>query len=131
MNILNGIQNFLFFINNNWTAIIIIIGLVIAIKRKVKTYFSKSDDEKIAIAKKHIQETVLKLVTEAEVDYYEWTKAGAVKRSQVIEQIFTMYPILSKATNQDELIIWIDEVIDESLKTMRDIFKENNEVNVE
>lgn len=131
MSILNGIQNFLQFINDNWTTIIVIIGLLIAIVRKAKSFFSKSDEEKIAIAKKQIQEIMLKLITEAEVDYQEWTKAGSIKRSQVIEQIFLMYPVLSKVANQEALIIWIDTVIDESLKTMRDIFAENkSNVNV-
>lgn len=127
MNVLNGIKNFLQFINDNWTIIMVIIGLIIAILRKVKDYFNKSDEEKIDIAKKQIQETVLKLVTDAEVDYEEWVKAGAIKRSQVIEDIFIMYPILAKVTNQEKLISWIDEMINEALKIMRDIIKENSE----
>lgn len=123
MNILQGIKNFLMFVNDNWTMITVIIALVIAIVKKAKDFFSKSDDEKIAIAKQQIKETVLKLITEAEVDYYEWVQAGAIKRSQVINQIFEMYPILSKVTNQEELIAWIDKVIDDSLDTMREIFE--------
>ena len=127
MNILHGIQNFLQFINDNWTSIVIIIGLIIAIAKKAKNFFSKSDEEKIAIAKKQIQETMLKLITEAEVDYIEWIEAGSIKRSQVIERIFNMYPILSKVTNQEDLIEWIDDVIDESLEIMREIFAKNTE----
>jgi hypothetical protein len=130
MDILTGIQNVLEFINENWTAIIIIIGLVIAIVRKAVNFFSKSNDEKIAIAKQQIKETMLKLITDAETDYLEWVGAGAIKRSQVIEQIFAYYPILSKVTNQEELIAWIDEVIDESLKTMREIFEKQMEAAV-
>ena len=126
MNILNGIKNFLQFINDNWTMIIIVIGLLISVIQKVKGYISKSNEEKIAIAKKQIQEIMLRLVTDSEVDYLEWQNAGAIKRSQVIEEIFEMYPILSKVTNQDEIIKWIDDVIDEALKTMRDIFEENS-----
>lgn len=127
MNILTGIQNVLQYINNNWTAIIIIIGLILAIVKKAKDFFSKSDDEKIAIAKEQIREVVLRLITDAEIDYLQWTEAGAIKRAQVINQIFEMYPILSKATNQEELIAWIDSVIDEALETMRDIFaKQDN-----
>lgn len=122
MNILTGIQNVLEYINNNWTAIIIILGLATAVAKKAKDFFSKSDDEKIAIAKKQIKEVMLKLITDAETDYWAWVEAGAVKRSQVINQIFEMYPILSKATNQEELIAWIDDVIDDSLETMREIF---------
>lgn len=123
MNILTGIQNVLEFINENWTAIIIILGLATAVTKKAVSFFSKSDDEKIAIAKKQIREVMLKLITDAEEDYLTWVDAGAIKRSQVIEQIFAMYPILSKVTNQEELIAWIDDVIDESLEVMREIFE--------
>lgn len=123
MNILTGIHNFLQFVNENWTMIIITIGLAIAVTKKAVNFFSKSDDEKVAIAKKQVKEVMLKLITDAETDYLEWVGAGAVKRSQVIEKIFAMYPILSKVTNQEEIIAWIDEVIDESLKTMREIFE--------
>ena len=125
MIILQGIKNFLQFINDNWTMIIIIFGLLIAVVRKIKTFLSKSDDEKVDIAKKQIQEIMLKLISDAEVDYLEWVKAGGIKRSQVIEQIFEMYPILSQVTNQEEIIEWIDSVIDKSLESMRDIFSKN------
>lgn len=125
MNILTGIQNFLEIVNNNWTTIMVIIGLIIAISKKAKYYFSKSDEEKIAIAKKQIQETMLRMITEAEISYEEWNKAGSIKRSQVIEEIFTNYPVLSKVVNQEELIEWIDSEINNSLKTLREIVKEN------
>lgn len=128
MHILDGIKNFLQFINDHWVIIITIIGLLIAVYKKVKNYLQLSNDEKIEIAKKQIQETMLRLVTDAECDYLEWSKAGSVKRSQVIEEIFEKYPILSKVTNQEELVVWIDEVIDEALKTMREIFAEQNNV---
>lgn len=131
MNILTGIQNFLEYVNAHWTEIIVIVGLLIALYKKIKDYAVKSDEEKIAIAKKQIKETMLRLVTDAEKDYYEWVKAGAIKRSQVIEEIFMMYPILSKAVNQEELIAWIDDVIKEALKTMRDIFENQLEDAVE
>ena len=65
MSILDGIKNFLELVNENWTTIVVIIGLVIAITKKAITYFGKSDEEKIAIAKKQIQETMLKLISDA------------------------------------------------------------------
>lgn len=125
MNILNGVQNFLALVNDNWTTIMVVIGLAIAVARKVKDYFNKSDDEKIEIAKAQIKETILKMVTEAEVDYEEWNKAGSIKRAQVINQIYDDYPILSKVIDQQALIAWIDETIDESLTTLREIVAEN------
>lgn len=60
--------------------------------------------------------------------YLEWKNAGSVKRAQVIKKIFETYPILYKVTNQEELIKWIDEVIDGSLETMRKVFEENKTV---
>lgn len=125
MNILKGIQNLLMFINENWCAIVIIVGLILAIAKKAKSFFSKSNDEKIETAKKQIAETMIKLVTEAEITYEDWTKAGSIKRSQVIEEIYQKYPILSKVANQEDLIKWIDSTINEALKNMRDIFAQN------
>lgn len=124
-NILYAIQNFLRLVNDNWTVIIVIIALIISISKKAKEFFSKNDEEKIEIAKKHVQETILKLITDAEIDWQDYKKSGSVKRAQVIEEIFEKYPVLSKVTDQEALIAWIDETIDDALKTMRKVFTEN------
>lgn len=130
-NALYAIQNFLQMVNDNWTVIIVIVALLISIGKKAKEFFSKSDDEKIAIAKKQVQETMLKLITDAEIDWRDYKKAGSVKRAQVIEEIFEKYPILSRVTDQEALIAWIDETIDDALKTMREVFTENKDVESE
>ncbi len=124
---MDGIQNFLSFINNNWTSIMVIIGLILAIYKKAKVYFSKSNDEKIAIAKAQIRERMLKMITDAEIDFEEWNQAGSIKRSQVIGEIFEKYPILSKSINQQEVISWIDEEIDNSLKVLKKVITEKRE----
>ena len=122
---LNGIQNFLQFINDNWTAIIIIISLIIAIVQKARSYFNKSNAEKIEVAKKQISQVVLKLITDAELDYNDLVSAGSIKRSQVIQKIFADYPILAKAADQEKIIEFIDETINSSLKELRKIVAEN------
>lgn len=124
---MTAIQNFLQFLYDNWTAILVCIGIIIGIAEKTISYFSKSEDEKVEIAKTQIQQTMLKMITEAEITYETWNKSGSIKRSQVIEQIFEKYPILSKVTNQDEIIDWIDTEINNSLKTLREIVAINNE----
>jgi hypothetical protein len=125
--VLNGVYNFLAFVNDNWTMIFAIIVTILAIAKKAKEYFSKSKEEQVEIAKAQIKQIMLRLVTEAECDYHEWLKAGEIKRAQVIDEVFAIYPILSKVTNQEEIISWIDEAIDEALKVMRKIFEENKE----
>lgn len=127
MNILNGIANFLNLIDSHWTEIIVIIGLLLAVGKKVVAYLNMSDDEKIAIAKKQLGETMLKLVTQAEKDYNAWVQAGAVKRSEVIDAIFQKYPILNRVTDQETLIAEIDKMIDAALVEMREIFSKNQE----
>ena len=102
-----------------------IITLVIIIIRKAAAHFSLPKEEQIKIAKAQISHIMLRLVTEAECDYREWVKAGSIKRAQVIDEVFAMYPILSHVTNQEEIIAWIDEEINKALKEMRKIFEEN------
>ena len=121
---LTGIQNFLQFINDNWTAIVIIIALGVSIAIKVKNLFVKDKDGQIEIAKAQIKQIVLKLITDAEVDYNDWQKAGSIKRAQVIQKIYTDYPILAKVADQDMLIAWIDNEINSSLKSLRKIVAE-------
>lgn len=126
MNILDGIRNFLQFVNNNWANITVIIGLCIAIGSKVKKYLAKTNEEKVAIAKAQISELILKLITDAEEDYEQWNKAGSIKRAQVIGEIFAMYPVLSKVVNQESLIKWIDDEIDNALITLRKVMEDNS-----
>lgn len=125
MDILNGIKNFLSLINDNWTTILVIVGLALALWKKIESYSKLSTDKKIEIAKKQISENILKLITQAEKDYAEWEKAGSIKRSEVISEIYKEYQILAKVVNQEELVKWIDEQIDNALPTLRDIIKEN------
>ena len=125
MDILNGIKNFLSLINDNWTTILVIVGLALALWKKIESYSTLSTDTKIEIAKKQISENILKLITQAEKDYAEWEKAGSIKRSEVISEIYKEYPILAKVVNQEELVKWIDEQIDNALPTLREIIKQN------
>lgn len=128
---LDGVKNFLQFVNDNWTTIVIIISLCIALYQKIKNYVSKSNEEKIAVAKQQIQEVILKLISDAEYDYEEFVKAGSIKRAQVIQKIFESYPVLAKVTDQTALIEWIDETINNALKTLREIVAINKEETVD
>lgn len=122
---LKSIQNFLEFIVDNWTTIFIIICMIVVIIARVKAFFKKSKEERIEVAKAQIKQVILKWVSDAEVDYIEWSKAGSIKRSQVIQKIYTDYPVLSKVINQDNLVEFIDIAIDDALKTVRKVVEES------
>lgn len=122
---MNGIENFLGYISENWVAILVLLGLTLALGRMVYNYLKIDNVEKIEIAKTQIREAMLKLITEAEIDFEEWNKSGKIKRSQVITKIYEKYPILSKAVSQEDVIAWLDREIDNSLVTLREIIKDN------
>lgn len=127
MNFLDGINRVLTFINDNWTAILVMAGLLIGLYKKIKDYVGKSTEEKIDIAKQQIRLAMLKLITDAEIDFENWNGAGSIKRSQVIQKIYSDYPILAKISDQDELVNWIDAEINNALKTLRAIVSDNKE----
>ena len=117
MNFLTGLQNFLNIINDNWTTILVCAGLIVGIVKKTQDYLSKSDDEKIKIAKAQIKQVILKKISDAEVDYEEWNKAGSI--------IYREYPILSKVVDQTELTKYIDDAIDDALVELRKVIDSN------
>lgn len=129
---MDGLKNFLQLISDNWTTIVAILGLCYAIYLKAKkTYtdwITKTEEEKqaeldkqIEIAKKILGELILSLVSEAEIAYKdEGSKLGEIKRSYVINQIFEMLPVLSYVTDQEELLAYIDELIDKALVIVRE-----------
>ena len=123
--ILNGIERFVTFMNDNWTLIVIAIGMIIMLINKAKAFAKMSEEEQVETLKILIKETILEKVTNAEIEYEDWIKAGAIKRSQVINSIYEQYPILYQVIDQEGLIKWMDETIEEALKTMRDIFTQN------
>ena len=128
MNFLTSINNLLMLINNHWLELTICVGLLNVLYGRIRAFLAKSDDEKIQIALKQAKEIILDKVTTAEIDYAEWKKSGALKRSQVLDEIFEKYPILSKVTNQEEIIEKLDSYIDEALVTLREIIAENGGV---
>ena len=122
-----SIENTLQFMENNWVNIVfILVVLYIAIKRVI-SFIKMSKAEKIEIVLKLVKEELLALMTEAEIDWKEFEKAGEVKRSQVIAKIYDKFPILAKYINQEELISKIDKMIEEEkVKLDKIINKEEN-----
>jgi hypothetical protein len=125
---LNGIRVFLDFLNNYWTLMIIVILIIVSIYGKIKTFMQKSKEEQIVAAKMQIKEIVLKFVTDAEIEYSDWVKAGSLKRAQVIQKIFADYPILSTIADQKSTLNWIDMAINESLKQLDKVVSKNKTV---
>jgi len=122
---MEGIKNFLFLVYTNWTTIIVIIGLLIGLYGKIKSYLKLSKQEKIDLAWKSVRSTILSMVTDAELNYADWRRAGDIKRSEVIKQIFTDYPILTTITDRDTVEREINKLLDQAIDNMKNIFENN------
>ena len=122
---MEAIKNFLQLINDNWTLIITIIGLGLAIYKKIVNFINLSEEKKIEIALEQIRKVMLELVTKAETEYKLDT--GKLKRSKVLNEVYTRYPILKDIIKQEELEKRLDEIIDENLNTMKDMLSNNRE----
>lgn len=122
---MNAINNLLRFLQENWTAIVILFAAAVALGQRIRSINGKSKEEKIDAAKQQIAQVVLKLVTDAEVNYEKWNEAGSIKRSQVIQEIYARYPVLATIADQDAVVAWIDALINDSLKTLREVFEKN------
>lgn len=122
---MNSINNFLNYLSDNWIMLLLALCIGFTLGKEITSFIKLDKETKINVAKRQIEETMLKLVTEAEIDFEAWNKSGSIKRAQVIAKIYEKYPILSKAVSQDSVIEWIDKAIDNSLKTLREILKDN------
>ena len=129
---MESVKILLQWVYDNFALIICCCGLAIGIFRKAKKYFTASDEDKrkqfeeaVEITKVKIKEIMLKMVSESEDKYKDWVKAGSLKRAEVIAKIYDDYPILSQVADQDALIKYIDNTIDEALVQLREILKDN------
>ncbi len=127
---MKAIYNFLEFINENWTTIAACLALAFAIYMKIKKMifdwmaFSEEEkqaeiDKQIEKAKEALKEVILSYVSSAEITWNEGGM-GIIKRSEVIDKVYAQYPVLLQVIDQEELVKYIDKLIDEALVTVRE-----------
>ena len=118
---MQGIDNFIKFIAENWTFIVIIISVIIKAAVSVSDFLKKSKEERKAAAWSELSRIALSLVSDAET---EWgSKTGEIKKSEVIKKIYDKLPALSEIANEAETSEQIDKIIDDALEQMREILK--------
>ena len=122
---MKSLVNFLQWLNDNWSAIIVFIGLIVALVMKIKSYLKVSNQEKIEIAYHAIKQRILTYVSDAEKEYEKYKKAGSIKRAEVIDKIYKEYPILNKVADQTAVTTKLDELIDDALVDLRAVIENN------
>lgn len=118
---MQGINNIIEFLANNWTFIVIIISVIIKAVCSVADFMKKSKKERKAAAWSELSKIALSLVSDAETAW--GSKTGEIKKSEVIKKIYDRLPALAEISNEDETAEQIDKIIDEALSQMREIMK--------
>ncbi|MDE6477001.1 MAG: hypothetical protein K2L48_02260 [Mycoplasmoidaceae bacterium] len=131
---MKGITNFINLVIENWTTISVILvvigGAGLKIVKLYKNWKKMTDDEKIDAMLDIIQEWILKMMCDAEIEWSEFKSAGGIKKSGVIEKIYTKFPQLAKFTDQEKIIEQISNFIEDNMEEMNKIMNEINNVSV-
>lgn len=104
------------FIRENWFVIVISVAVVIY---TVEELLILSKEEKVAAAKYIIVVSIDAIVAEAELKFADYEKAGHLKRSYVIQTIYEKHPELNKVIEQEEILDWIDKLIEISVARLK------------
>lgn len=102
---------------------LVIAAIILVCINKYREFKKMSQEERVKLALKVIKNEILKLMSEAELDWCFYEKTGEIKKSQVISEIYDRFPFLRDYVNQDDLIKEIDKIIDSKKEIMDNILK--------
>ena len=130
-------------IYDNWATIatvaVLIYGIYKKAEKSIKDWRNKTEEEKqkaideatkkaIDYARNALGDYILALVAKAEIDWKEQgDKLGDIKRAQVIAEVYAKYPILEQVADKEELLAYIDQLINDALKIVRDKIRKEAE----
>ena len=101
--------------------ILVFVVILIGGYRTYLSYSKMNKEEKVEAALKVIKTELLKLMSDAEIEWEDFKKSGDLKKSQVLREIYTQFPFLATYIDQDTLIQKIYEMIDEEMDNMNKI----------
>lgn len=116
--IVNNVVNSL---SNSLPTIIIVLAIIIGVVRMVIQYSKMTKEERVNAALKVIKEELLKLMSDAEIEWEDYKKSGELKKSQVLKEIYSQFPFLATYIDQDTLVNKLYELIDNEMENMNKI----------
>ena len=115
------------FLLDNWLDILISLLIISIIIEDIRAIIKRKDTKNIVKTLEKISGSIASYVNDAEMKWAKKhiVKAGAVKRAEVISKIYEKYPELSEYVNQELIINSIDELIDNALKGIENMHKDD------
>lgn len=109
------------FLNSAWSIFIVILGIAIFLYTKITSYMKLTKEQKIEAGLKVVKSELLKLMSDAEIQWKDFEGSGELKKSQVITEIYNKFPFLTQYISQEELIEKISDMIEEKMDDMNGI----------
>lgn len=115
------------FLLDNWLDILISLLIISIIIEDIRAIIKRKDTKKIVKTLEKVSGPIASYVNDVEMKWAKKhiVKAGAVKRAEVISKIYEKYPELSDYVNQKLIIDTIDELIDDALKGIENMKKDD------
>ena len=107
--------------------VIIVVGAFGAFKSYMKVQ-KMTKEQKVEAALKVVKEEILSLMSNAEVEWKEYKKSGALKRSKVLTDIYKQFPFLSTYIDQDTLCQKIYDMIEAEMENMKNIMTDKKKL---
>ena len=104
---------------DNWVLLVISLSVIVFVGKSIVDYKKLSKEQQVEIAMKIITNTISKYVADAQERWSDYESAGGIKNSQVMDIIYTKFPILSTCTDQETLNKRLNELIDDALTYVR------------
>ena len=121
---------------DNWSVVVIVIGLLTAVIVKLKAWSKLSADEKLQAANSEkekaltqLKQLALSWVTVLEEKWSGIEKSGYIKKSEFFERVYDKLPVLSQYS--DEIEQTVSDIIDGALIELRDILSQQPETKEE
>ena len=122
---MEGINQFIDFLKLNYPNIIVIVAIILTVFNEIRKYIPMSKEERIDAALRIIKAEILKMMSDAEIEWADYKKSGMLKKSQVINEIYDKFPVLADCVDQEMLICKIEEIIDNEMNNMNSIINKS------
>ena len=103
----------------NWVLLVIALSVIVFAGKNIMDYKKLSKEKQVEIAMQIITNTISKYVADAQERWSKYESAGGIKNSQVMDIIYTKFPILATCTDQEALNKQLNELIDDALAYVR------------
>lgn len=124
---MQGLTNLVTIAQNVWAIVVAIAAIIYCIAMYIKRLKNLSDSDKFWVAVSCMKAEILSLMSAAEIDWKDFPKAGQIKRSQVISEIFQRYPILRERVSEEDIEKLIDMAINEMMDELNEVIRKNSQ----